>query len=52
VTGFDWPATLTALIAGESLTRESARAAMAEVMAGDATPAQIAALVTGLGAKG
>lgn len=52
MTGFDWPATLSALIAGESLNRETARAAMAEVMAGDATPAQIAALVTGLGAKG
>ncbi|HSF87747.1 MAG TPA: anthranilate phosphoribosyltransferase [Acidimicrobiia bacterium] len=49
---FDWARTLGALAAGESLSRETANAAMARVMAGDATPAQIASLVTGLRAKG
>jgi anthranilate phosphoribosyltransferase len=49
---FDWAATLDRLVAHESLERETTRAAMAEVMAGQATPAQVAALVVGLRSKG
>ncbi len=52
MSGFDWPGTLGALVAGQALRRDSARAAMAEVMAGEATPAQVAALVVALRAKG
>ncbi len=52
MSGFDWPGTLGSLVAGEGLSRDAARAAMAEVMAGDATPAQVAALVVALRAKG
>ncbi len=47
-----WPDVLSALIAGEDIGRERARWAMAEVMAGSATPAQIAALVVALRSKG
>ncbi len=49
---FEWASTLERLIAGEPLGRDQARAAMAEVMAGSATTAQIAALVTALRMKG
>ncbi len=49
---FDWAVVLSPLVAGEALSRETARAAMQQVMAGDASPAQIAAFVTGLRAKG
>lgn len=52
MTDFDWPHALGALVVGESLSREVARSAMAEVMAGDASEAQIAAFVTALRAKG
>ena len=47
-----WPAVLSALIAGRALSRDEAAWAMAEVMAGDATPAQVAGFVVGLRAKG
>jgi anthranilate phosphoribosyltransferase len=47
-----WPAVLAPLCAGRDLTREQAGAAMAEVLRGDATPAQIAALAIGLRIKG
>ncbi len=52
MSGFDWGGALSDLIAGTSLSRETARAAMAEVMSGRATPAQIAAFVTALRSKG
>lgn len=52
MTSFDWPATLGDLVSGEALGRDRARLAMAEVMHGAATPAQIAALVVGLRSKG
>lgn len=52
MTDFDWANTIDRLIAGESLSRDQARDAMAEVMEGSATPAQIAALVTALRIKG
>lgn len=52
MSGFDWPLALGGIVAGESMTTEVARAAMAEIMAGEATPAQIASLATGLRAKG
>ena len=47
-----WPAVLTALLAGNDLTAESAEWAMAEIMSGDATPAQVAGFVIALRAKG
>src|SRR3990170_4972363 len=47
-----WPEVLSALVAGRDLTAEQARWAMSEVLAGEATPAQIAALVVALRAKG
>ncbi len=47
-----WPAVLTALLAGEDLTRDQAAWAMGEVMEGSATPAQVAAFAVALRAKG
>jgi anthranilate phosphoribosyltransferase len=47
-----WPAVLGALTRREDLSREQAHAAMADVLAGAATPAQIAALIVGLRIKG
>ncbi len=47
-----WPAVLTRLLAGQSLTAAEATVAMGEVLLGDATPAQIAALAVALRAKG
>ena len=52
MSNFEWPELLNALIAGADLGRESAHAAMTEIMAGRATEAQIAALMIGLRAKG
>ena len=49
---FDWAATLEPLMAGRDLTREEARATMTEVMAGRASPAQIAAFIVAVRAKG
>ena len=40
-------AALAAIVEGKSLTREEARAAMTQVMDGEATPSQIAALAHG-----
>ncbi len=47
-----WPALLSSLLRGESLTRADTAWAMSEVMTGEATPAQIAAFVVALRAKG
>jgi anthranilate phosphoribosyltransferase len=50
--GFNWGDTLGALLDGGSLTEQQCRAAMAQIVAGDATPAQIAGFVVALRAKG
>lgn len=47
-----WPAVLGALTAGRDLSRDEALAAMTEVLAGHATPAQIAGLIVALRMKG
>ncbi len=47
-----WPAVLAPLVAGRSLPAEHARAAMAEVLEGNATPAQLAGFVVALRMKG
>jgi anthranilate phosphoribosyltransferase len=52
VAAFSWPPILDRLIAGDDLTRAEAHAAMAEVMGGQATPAQIAAFIVSIRSKG
>ncbi len=47
-----WPALLTELIAGHHLTADQTGAAMSTILAGDATPAQIAGFLVALRAKG
>ncbi|MEV5002926.1 anthranilate phosphoribosyltransferase [Nocardioides sp. LML1-1-1.1] len=47
-----WPDVLGALVAGEDLTPAQASWAMGEVLAGEATPAQIAGFAVALRAKG
>jgi len=47
-----WPAVLGPLTSGGDLTSTQARAAMAEILEGAATPAQIAAFIVGLRMKG
>ena len=47
-----WPTVLTSLLGGQPLDREQAAWAMGQVMAGDATPAQVAAFAVALRAKG
>jgi anthranilate phosphoribosyltransferase len=47
-----WPDVLGRLLRGEDLPDELAGAAMAAIMAGEATPAQVAGFVVGLRAKG
>ncbi|HTN80440.1 MAG TPA: anthranilate phosphoribosyltransferase [Acidimicrobiales bacterium] len=47
-----WRAVLGALTAGEDLTKEQARAGMAEILEGAATPAQIAGFAIALRMKG
>jgi anthranilate phosphoribosyltransferase len=47
-----WPGTIGAVAAGEDLVEDHARAAMAEILAGRATPAQIAGLIVALRVKG
>jgi anthranilate phosphoribosyltransferase len=49
---FLWPEVLGPLLRREDLGEDQAAAAMAEVLAGEATPAQIAAFATGLRIKG
>ena len=40
------------LVAGESLSRDEARAAMLEIMSGNATPAQISGFIVAMRMKG
>ncbi len=47
-----WPGVLTTLLAGTSLTVAEAEVVLEQVLSGEATPAQIAGLVTALSAKG
>ena len=47
-----WPDVLSALLRGESLTAEATAWAMDEVMAGNATPVQVASFAVALRAKG
>lgn len=49
---FTWPAVLGPLMSGEDISRESSAAALGEIMAGSATPAQIAAFLAALATKG
>jgi anthranilate phosphoribosyltransferase len=49
---FSWPPVLSRLLAGDDLRQEQASAAMREIMDGAATPAQFAAFVVALRAKG
>ena len=44
--------TLAALVAGQNLSRQQTRSVFDAIMAGEATPAQIAGVLTGLKAKG
>jgi anthranilate phosphoribosyltransferase len=47
-----WPGVLTDLLSGTSLSADSAETVMGQVFSGEATPAQIASLLTALSAKG
>ncbi|MEP6628830.1 MAG: anthranilate phosphoribosyltransferase, partial [Lapillicoccus sp.] len=47
-----WPDVLTLLLAGTDLDGERAAWAMDQIMAGDATPAQVAGFLIALRAKG
>ncbi len=49
---FEWPAVLAALLSGRDLDGERAGAAMAAILDGDATAAQIAGFLMALRAKG
>ena len=49
---FSWPTVLSTLLAGRDLDETQASGAMTEIMEGAATPAQIAAFVIALRAKG
>jgi anthranilate phosphoribosyltransferase len=51
-TASTWPALLSMLVAGESLSAGQTAWAMGEIMAGEATPAQIAGFALALRAKG
>jgi anthranilate phosphoribosyltransferase len=50
--GHSWPAVLGALLGGRDLSAADTSWAMDQIMAGDATPAQIAGFVVALRAKG
>ena len=47
-----WPGTLSSLLAGEDLSREAAGWALRQIMAGEATEAQIGAFMMALRSKG
>lgn len=47
-----WPGVLSRLLDGQGLTAQEAACALGEILSGAATPAQIAAFVTALRAKG
>lgn len=47
-----WPGVLTRLVSRQDLTRQQAAEAMAEILEGAASPAQIGAFLVGLRAKG
>lgn len=49
---FSWPETFEKLLSGDGLSRAEAHGAMAQIMAGDASEAQIAAFLVALRAKG
>ncbi|MBA2312679.1 MAG: anthranilate phosphoribosyltransferase [Actinobacteria bacterium] len=49
---FSWPQTISELLAGRALSEDDAASAMAEIMEGAASPAQIAGFVVALRAKG
>ena len=51
-TPFEWPLVLRTLLGRDDLSPHVARAAMAEILAGRASPAQIAGFVVGLRMKG
>lgn len=52
MSSFSWPSVLGPVMAGDDLGRDHAAQAMAEIMGGRATQAQIAALIVGLRTKG
>lgn len=52
MTNLSWPAILTSLLAGEDLRRSEASWAMAQIMSGEATAAQIGAFMLALRSKG
>jgi anthranilate phosphoribosyltransferase len=52
VAGFSWPGVLAPLIAGTDLTAEQTGWAMRRILAGEATPAQIAGFAVALRSKG
>ena len=49
---FSWPTVLEQILSGDGLSRAEAHAAMAEIMTGDSSEAQIAAFLVALRAKG
>ena len=49
---FAWTDTLTALVDGRDLDRDTARSAMDQIMSGEATPVQIAAFLIAMRGKG
>ena len=49
---FDWTRVITRLMGQDDLTREEARIAMTEIMAGSATPAQLSAFIVSISTKG
>jgi anthranilate phosphoribosyltransferase len=51
-TGFTWPEVLSRLVARDDLTKEQSGWAMRQILAGDATPSQIAGFAIALRAKG
>ena len=52
MSGYSWADALNTIMAGDDLRRAEAEAAMTEIMAGEATDAQIAAFIVSLRTKG